>query len=676
MALKVGELYASLGLDDKNFEKTMKQSESKFSSFGKNLGKIAGAAAVGLGSAVAGAGAAMGGLVAHATSASAEINKFSQTAGMSMEAFQEWDYVAKNFGFSMEQAAGDIAMFSERAMDAAKGTGEGAELFKELGVAVTDNNGQLKSQEQLFNETIGALQGMENVTKRNALATAILGTTGEELAPVLNMTNKELENMKGNANVISEDQIKQAEKFRLGWQQLKNQFSTVGTQIGVELMPMFQYLFEWINENMPMIQEVIQVAFDIIRSVISSVVTAVQTVITWFQTWFTTNQETMQSIWETIQTVLTQVKEFIMTTWNNIKQFWQQNGQQIMQAVQNAFSLIQSIIQTIMPAVLFIIKTVWENIKGVINGALKVIMGIIEVFTGIFTGDISKMWEGIKSLFSGALQAIWNLFNLMIVGKVVALIKSFAKIGISLIKRFITNIVSFFKGLANQIGNIIPRMWNAAINQFKVAKTRGHNIVNSLKNAVTSSFKALKRQVKSIWNSIKDAIIKPIKNALNLLKNLGGSFLSAGKGLINQMVKGIKNAAGKAIDAVKNIADKVRNFLPFSPAKEGPLSDLDKLDFGGPIKDSIKRSSRGVQNQLSRMLQPPEVGNLMMENGTQNMNKIDNISSGRPNIGQKQQMPQTSNISLVLGGQEFEAHVDDITKTQEQKKYRLKKKRG
>ncbi|MGR5990367.1 hypothetical protein ACT7C6_11880 [Bacillus paranthracis] len=54
------------------------------------------------------------------------------------------------------------------------------------------------------------------------------------------------------------------------------------------------------------------------------------------------------------------------------------------------------------------------------------------------------------------------------------------------------------------------------------------------------------------------------------------AFLSAGKGLINAFVDGIKNTIGKAVSAVQDGMNAVRQYLPFSPAKKGPLSDLDK----------------------------------------------------------------------------------------------------
>jgi hypothetical protein len=58
---------------------------------------------------------------------------------------------------------------------------------------------------------------------------------------------------------------------------------------------------------------------------------------------------------------------------------------------------------------------------------------------------------------------------------------------------------------------------------------------------------------------------------------------------------------------MKELAKKARDFLPFSPAKTGPLSDLDKLDFGGPISDSINKAIPNVKGLLTDLVTLPAI---------------------------------------------------------------------
>lgn len=140
-----------------------------------------------------------------------EILNLSKTMGMTTDEYQEWDYIMSRVGGSAEEMQGDLSQLAEKAMDAAAGAGEGAELFDKLGVKVTTAGGGLKSQAQIFDETVAKLQNMRDETERNAIASALLSTTGEKLVPVLDMTKTELEKLKNEAHkmgaVMDEDTI-------------------------------------------------------------------------------------------------------------------------------------------------------------------------------------------------------------------------------------------------------------------------------------------------------------------------------------------------------------------------------------------------------------------------------------------------------------------------------------
>jgi hypothetical protein len=83
------------------------------------------------------------------------------------------------------------------------------------------------------------------------------------------------------------------------------------------------------------------------------------------------------------------------------------------------------------------------------------------------------------------------------------------------------------------------------------------------------------------------------------------NFFNAGKNIVSSIADGIKGAIGTVTDAIGDVAGKIRDFLPFSPAKEGPLMDIDKLDFKGPITDSLEGAIPDVQAELNTRLAVP-----------------------------------------------------------------------
>jgi hypothetical protein len=76
------------------------------------------------------------------------------------------------------------------------------------------------------------------------------------------------------------------------------------------------------------------------------------------------------------------------------------------------------------------------------------------------------------------------------------------------------------------------------------------------------------------WDEIVTIIGGVFGQVFDFLSNLDKKFKNAGWSLMVALAKGILSGAYKAVEAVKGAMGKVRDYLPFSDAKVGPLSDL------------------------------------------------------------------------------------------------------
>ncbi|MDA2396288.1 phage tail tape measure protein [Bacillus cereus] len=178
--------------------------------------------------------------------------------------------------------------------------------------------------------------------------------------------------------------------------------------------------------------------------------------------------------------LLTDLMSFVNGIIEKIAAFWKENGDQIVQAVKNAFDLIKGIIEFVMPVVLFIIEDVWGNIKGVINGALDIILGTIKLFSSLLTGDWTGVWDAIKQILSGAWEFIWNFIQIWGVGKVLGII---GKIG------------SKMKGLFGEAWEGVKKVFS---DMFEgIFKSSGDTLT----------------VIKEVFGKVKDAIATPFKNA-------------------------------------------------------------------------------------------------------------------------------------------------------------------
>ena len=205
---------------------------------------------------------------------SSEIVKVSKMAGISTKEYQMWDRILKTTGYSMEAANGDFAAMAERmAVTQQELTGlidsesDLTQIVKELGLSVTDSNGNLKNTGQFMNELMIATSKLENKTHQQAVMTALLSTTGEELLPHLENWEQKMKEME-KGNYVTDSQLKKVIEFKQKWNDLKLQFEGTRNAIGQALMPILEQLMEkvspviekltnWINENPKLVEGIL-----------------------------------------------------------------------------------------------------------------------------------------------------------------------------------------------------------------------------------------------------------------------------------------------------------------------------------------------------------------------------------------------------------------------------------
>lgn len=112
-----------------------------------------------------------------------------------------------------------------------------------------------------------------------------------------------------------------------------------------------------------------------------------------------------------------------------------------------------------------------------------------------------------------------------------------------------------------------------------------------------------------LWESVKRIFFK----AVSWFIGLHIAFFNAGKNIVTSIWNGIKAMANKPVEAIKAIMTKVRAFLPFSPAKVGPLRDIHRIRLIETIAGSIKsapllNAMKNVTYDVSRYKGPSRPG--------------------------------------------------------------------
>lgn len=149
-------------------------------------------------------------------------------------------------------------------------------------------------------------------------------------------------------------------------------------------------------------------------------------------------------------------------------------------------------------------------------------------------------------------------------------------------KATVSEKLSNIKTAYEEHGGGISGVAAAAMEAVKGWYTAGYTFIDNLTGGKLSEIRgkfstAMSNIVQGISQKFTDARTA-FSNGLNNIKNaVSGAvtwFFESGKRIVSTFANGIKSAFSSAVEAVKGGLQKIRNLLPFSDAKEGPLSTL------------------------------------------------------------------------------------------------------
>lgn len=247
-------------------------------------------------------------------------------------------------------------------------------------------------------------------------------------------------------------------------------------------------------------------------------------------------KETLESLRKKWQ----EIKEDFERIWPGIVRLWEIYGESIKE---------------------FIMST-WEAIKQIFSGALDIIMGVVKIFIGLFTGDWGMLWEGVKQVVSGAWDVIEGVINLAI---------SRITLALSLLGDWLGTIFGdFFKKAGEKIGE----WWDDAVEK---TKNFGSNVKEALRIAFVDLPASFATWIGDMIQKGNEKLLEFIQGipqwGLDLIKSIGDiSLWNAGKALIQSFLDGMKSIWGTVENWVSDKVDSLTGWFPGSPAKKGALS--------------------------------------------------------------------------------------------------------
>lgn len=148
-----------------------------------------------------------------------EIYEVSKQFDMTTESVSELQYMASQTGTTLSTITNAMTQIERKAASE-------SEVFKELGVSITDANGNYKSMETVLFDTIGALNDLNDENEKSAYMSQLFGRTTMENGELFRLTADEIANlrqesedlgitMSGNTAEFGADITRQMEALKL-----------------------------------------------------------------------------------------------------------------------------------------------------------------------------------------------------------------------------------------------------------------------------------------------------------------------------------------------------------------------------------------------------------------------------------------------------------------------------
>ena len=216
------------------------------------------------------------------------------------------------------------------------------------------------------------------------------------------------------------------------------------------------------------------------------------------------------------------------------------------------------------------LKAVYEENGGGIRGAAA---ATVEGVKGVFGAG----YNFLDNLTGGKLTAIKDKFSEKL-SPITGTVGSILDAAGATVSEKLGNMRTAYE----QHGGGVQGIAAAAMEGVKGYYTAGFTFLDNLTGGklseiggkFTSTMSGIVQGIGQKFTEAGSAFMTGLGNIKNTVTGAVTWFFDSGKKIVSTFANGIRSAFSGAVDAVKGGLQKIRNLLPFSDAKEGPLSTL------------------------------------------------------------------------------------------------------
>lgn len=354
-----------------SYEKQLKNCNPALESFASKSGDVAEKTKAISGAAAGLAGALVGNAIASASAAD-DLNALSQQTGFSVEELQKMKYASDVVDVSMDQMTGSIQKMTKQ-------MSSGNSAFDELGVAIYDADGNMRSATDVWYESLDALSNVENETQRDALAMEIFGKSASSMAGIVDDGGQALKDLGSEAEdlglIMGQDMVDDANELQDAIDKMKGRtqqaFLKMGSVLAKTLVPAFERVLNvvtrvvtWFSNLSGGTQKVILIIAGLVAAIsplatafskITTIVSGVSSALTFFTS----------PVGIAVAAIggLIAVGVTLYKNWDTIKA----KASELLSSIRNTFESIKNTISDKINAAKTAVSNAIEKIKGLFN---------------------------------------------------------------------------------------------------------------------------------------------------------------------------------------------------------------------------------------------------------------------------------------------------------------------
>lgn len=307
------------------------------------------------------------------------------------------------------------------------------------------------------------------------------------------------------------------------------------------------------------------------------------------------------------------------------------------QILQAAIDLFNALVESVVFVLPGLMTAITDILPAIITAIVNMVPGVLQAAIDLFSSLVLGLGAALPDLLIAIAAAIPQ-----ITGALLAALPPLVETAIDLFSGLITGLLLAWPGIldslmvafpqiVDELAKIAPQLTQAAIDLFLVIIAGLNRSMPQIVGAII----AITPQIVGAFLQMGPMLIQAAitlatefgsqlgAQILDSVSGFGSLLYDAGANLINGLASGIQSAIGSVTSAMSSVAGTVRDYLPFSPAKVGPLSGSGSPDLSGAtiaamIASGISSGQDQVATAMSSLLTPATRSNMNVDRGRTN----------------------------------------------------------